>query len=62
MKPLVALFPPKPKVSNSQNDQNEYLRIIKESIEEGKMEKKEKKSWISEATFKILNRKVKALR
>ena len=61
MKPLVTLFPPKSKVSNSQNDQNEYLRIIKESIEEGKMEKKEKKSWISEATFKILNRKVKVL-
>ena len=43
MKPLVTLFPPKSKVSNSQNDQNEYLRIIKESIEEGKREKKEKK-------------------
>ena len=26
------------------------------------MEKKEKKSWISEETFKLLNRKVKALR
>ena len=42
IKPSVTLFPPKSKISNSQNDQNEYLRIIKESIEEGKMEKKEK--------------------
>ena len=59
VKPPATLFPPESKISNSQNDQNEYLRIIKESIEERKKEKKEKKSWISEETFKIMNKKSK---
>ena len=62
MKPLVTLFPPRSKVSNSQNDQNEYLRIIKESIEEDQKGREKKKSWISEETYGVLNRKVKALR
>ena len=62
MKPLVTLFPPRSKVSNSQNDQNEYLRIIKESIEEDQKGKEKKKSWISEETYGVLNRKIKALR
>ena len=39
MKPVVTLFPPESKISDSQNDQNKYLRIIKESIEEGELKK-----------------------
>ena len=56
------LFPPKSKVSNSRDEQNEHLRIIKESIEEDQKGKERKKSWISEKTYGVLRRKVKALR
>ena len=62
MKPSVTLFPPKSKVSNSRDEQNENLRIIKESIEEDQKGKEKKKSWISEKTYGVLRRKVKALR
>ena len=62
MKPSVTLFSPRSKVSNSQNDQNEYLRIIKESIEEDQKGREKKKSWVSEETYGVLNRKIKALR
>ena len=61
-KPSVNLFPPKSKVSNSQDDQNEHLRVIKESIDEDQKRKEKKKSWISEETYRILARKIKALR
>ena len=57
----VTLFPTQEK-SKIGHSQNELLRIIKENIEEGKKNKKGKKLWISERTYKILNSKVNALR
>ena len=63
MNPPVKLFPPESKISSSSlNDQNMYLKILKESVEETKIEKEKKKSWISDETFEILNKKIKALR
>ena len=56
----VTLFPTQGK-SKIGNSQNELLRIIKENIEEGKKNKKEKKSWIFKRTDKTLNSKVNAL-
>ena len=40
MNPPVKLFPPESKISSSSlNDQNMYLKILKESMEETKIEK-----------------------
>ena len=63
MNPPAKLFPPESKISSSSlNDQNMCLKILKESVEERKIEKEKKKSWISDETFEILNKKIKALR
>ena len=62
MKPPVKLFPPESKISsNSLNDQNMLLKSIMESMNKEKKSRKEKESWISEKTYKILSSKVKAL-
>ena len=54
MNPPAKLFPPESKISSSSlNDQNMYLKILKESVEERKIEKEKKKSWISDKTFEI---------
>ena len=63
MNPPVKLFPLESKISSSSlNDQNMYSKILKESVEERKIEKEKKKSWISDKSFKILDKKIKALR
>ena len=62
IKPQVKLFPPESKISSSSlNDQNMLFKSIMESMNKEKKSRKEKESWISEKTYKILSSKVKAL-